>query len=80
MPTNRNSSSLASSHLAVSPSFSASLALSRDLMGLIMDGHGTKMVVTIAVSGWMMHGPMKENIFYGTVSSDLISSASELDV
>ena len=32
-------------------------------MGLIMEGHGTKMVVTIAVSGWMMHESMKENIF-----------------
>ena len=45
-----------------------------------MEGHGTKMVVTIAVSGWMMHESMKENIFYGTVSSDLRSWVSELDV
>ena len=49
-------------------------------MGLIMEGHGTKMVVTVAVSGWIMHESMKENILYDTVTSDLRSSVSELDV
>ena len=62
MPTNRNSSSFASSHLAVSPSFSASLALSRDLIGLIIEGHGTKIVVTMAVTGRITHDSMKDNI------------------
>jgi len=34
-----------------------------DLIGLIIDGHGAKIVITIIVRGWMMHESMKDTIF-----------------
>ena len=72
IPTKRSSSSLASSQRAVRVSFSKSLALSRDRMGLIMDSQGAKTVVMIVVNGWAMYKSIYESMKDHVLDSNFI--------